>query len=248
MKARNQFRVLPAMIVVIPVLAMMAAGQVGDLNAKARAAKQGEPAAVSDLSDEIFARFGWANVAEVKDKIKPRLAAAQQDFYRTKQRGITDEDVEKCVNRLATELEAPQFARVTKEQVRAIRLDMLLRYPEIVTVKEKQQAGKSILSPQMSPLEAAFVTMALIHQKIYNPDFQEDPADWQPHAKQKQEEKWKQHGASGTTGLMVESESEKTKELRSSVNKMLKNKPQDQLISLPDSLLDELGINRKDQK
>jgi hypothetical protein len=93
------------------------------------------------------------------------------------------------VNGLAMKFKAPEYAKTSQYEVRRLRMSALPLMPNFIakersakaeghSVEESQakQIGSSI-NPKMSPMEAAFIMVLLLKQKVSNPDYQVTQAE-----------------------------------------------------------------------
>ena len=82
-----------------------------------------------------------------------------------------------CKAGLAVKFNAPEYAKTSPSEVREVRGRLLPYLPDFIgrgrveNGKTKPKKPHSTID-EMSPVEAAYVTMTVLHQKIYNPDFQ----------------------------------------------------------------------------
>jgi hypothetical protein len=148
------------------------------LNAKARAARTNDEAAVRELVDESFNFVALdGGPAGMADAIKGRITRAEMNWRKGETKGVSDADVARTVNRLADQFKAPEFARTTRYEVRLLHTAMLPYLPDFIGrdntgAPPRRAAGSSINHERMSPLEAAFLTAMLLRQKQTNPDYQ----------------------------------------------------------------------------
>jgi hypothetical protein len=189
-------------------------------NSKARLAKSGDERAVRDLADEVFTEFGYSEVAGVLSLFKDRLVRAEINYRRTGNGGIPERNVVRMLNGLTKELGAPDYARVSVHQVRYLRVNLLPVFPSFIGHSSTRQSNRSIIDPEMSPLEATGLTLLLVTQKLANEDFQVTPEEWTARRHQKAVAKWEAH-RNGIPAPMEESteavarvESGRTKELK----------------------------------
>ena len=145
------------------------------LNEKARIARQtgSEPdirTAVDEaINSSVLANTDWAQT------IKDRVGSAEIEFRRGAQKAVTEKDVVSTVNYLAIRLNAPDYARTSVEQVRMLRTALMARCPNVIGTLPDENKH---ISSAMSPLEGLYVTLSLIHQKLYNAAFQVTPDEW----------------------------------------------------------------------
>jgi len=110
----------------------------------------------------------------------------------------------------------------------------------------KKKAGDTI-NPEMSPLEAAFVTGVLVQQKMLNADFQYEPQVWDEKLRKGQLKQWEagaNPGAQNESRLVHSKGNAKPNEMRRAVTQSASKMSVTELMSLPDETLDTLGIER----
>lgn len=159
------------------------------INKKARAAKTGGSAEARELADAVVDPYTTGNPLIESDstmsEVKERLARAEVDYRQGRSKGIPEDNVVRLVNALGGKFGAPEYAKTDRSEVRGHRMALFLLTPHLTTIDrpEKGERGKGGkgslggLSPKMSPLEAANVTMSLVYQKIFNQDYQKDASE-----------------------------------------------------------------------
>jgi hypothetical protein len=135
---------------------------------KAVKAQAGDEGSVRDLAYSIFERFGWANRDAVRNQVGERITRSELSYRSGQQSPIREEDVVKAFNSLVSRVGAPDYARTSPEQVRYLRTALMMRAPHLVAAAGRR-AGERELPRTMSPIEATYVTLSLIHQKLNNP-------------------------------------------------------------------------------
>ena len=141
------------------------------MEARAIAAKDGDPVAIRALVNEAFIHtvFGHAP-APVRD----RVLSAELKYRAGQHRTIESKDLVSVINRALDLVDAPKFAHTTLQQVNLYRLLMRQRIPSLGLSASKS----TTLSSGMAPVEAAFVAMNLVTQKMLNPDYQRPADEW----------------------------------------------------------------------
>lgn len=145
------------------------------VNRTAREMKGGDPVAAGALVDAVFADHGIdPAVSVVAPSIKDRLVRSEVDFQNGKSKGITEDKVAATVNQLADRMGAPGYSHTDVKEVKQLRVRMLTLYPGLIGrgSAATRDDSKPHFDSTMSPVEAFQVTATLIHQKVFNPDFQ----------------------------------------------------------------------------
>jgi hypothetical protein len=127
------------------------------------------------------------------------------------------------------------------EQVRYLRVSLMTRAPHLVGAAPR--VGQDGEMPRvMSPIEATYVALSLVHQKLYNPRFQETADGWleRRHLEDLQRyERTPEHRASGPR--LISEATPHAAEIRQVIVRALMQQPPG--IST-DSALDDLGVSR----
>lgn len=234
------------------------AGNSGDtmedsIDQKAQKAKSNEESAVRELADEIFATPYFAEVpSEYRESMKERVVRDELKF-RNGKKGVKEEQVVHTVNKLAQKFNAPDYARTSSSQVRALRVRLMRGYPNFIaqeTRSEKKGLKKKVgdsINTEMSPLEAVFVTGVLLQQKMLNEDFQHAPQEWEEKLRKKELKKWEAGGKPDgrvKPRLMHLKQNDKRNEMRRVITQSASSMSLAELMDLPDQALDDLGIER----
>jgi len=112
--------------------------------------------------------------------VKDRLVRAETKYLRGEGPGVQEREVALLLNDLASRFGAPAYAQTSPQQVRVLRMSLLLSAPVFMgrgMTPDHAQVGDSI-NPTMSPLQATHLLATLIDQKLLNPDYQIPPAEW----------------------------------------------------------------------
>jgi hypothetical protein len=223
------------------------------IDQKAHQAKGNDEAAVRELADEVFATAYFVEIpSDYREAMKERVVRDELK-YRNGKSGVSEEKVVLTVNHLARKFNAPDFAKTSAAQVRALRVRLKLGYPNFIaqeTREEKKGLKKKVgdtINPEMSPLEAAFVTGVLVQQKMLNADFQHEPQVWEEKLRKGQLKQW-EAGANPdaqTESRLIHSKGNaKRNAMRRAVSESASKMTISELMSLPDETLDTLGIER----
>jgi len=144
----------------------------------AAAMKAGDPVSVRVLVEALFqfpgeqARMPPAMAAVAKQ----RLVDGQIAYLNGRSSGVVDGAVADAMNSLATAFDAPDYARVSPQQVRFLRSRLSISMPVFMGSVPSAQIDQP--NPPMSPLQAMFLMSGLIDQKEVNPDYQAPPEEW----------------------------------------------------------------------
>ena len=224
--------------------AARAAKPLAGLNDKARAAKNGDEAAVRGLADEIFNQFELGSApAGLADSIKDRLVRAEVNYRAGGGKGISDAAAVRMVNRLAHEVGAPAFARADVFELRRLKTGLLPYTSDLQSRAADGGVGhKDANEPSMSPLEGAYFAMLLVQQKRFNPEYQLTHDEWvalhggkrSGKSNAKFQDKIKERKGDATRDV----------EMKKAFEDGLAKKSVGELLELPATLLDTLGVER----
>lgn len=224
--------------------AARAAKPLAGLNDKARAAKSGDEAAVRGLADEVFNQVEMGSApAGLADAVKDRLVRAEINYRAGHGKGISDAAAVRMVNRLAHEVGAPAFARTDVFELRRLKAGLLPYTSDLQSRPAGNAVGhKDANEPSMSPLEATYFAALLVQQKRYNPEYQLTHDEWvtlhgsKRNAKSnaKFQDKIKERKGDATRDV----------EIQKAFEDGLSKKSVGDLLELPASLLDTLGVER----
>jgi hypothetical protein len=132
------------------------------------AVRQGSESEIRIVTDLLLQSGGVdPAIAEAFD-FRERLVRAEIRFRQKKHKGITDMEITTALNGLAGRLALPEFARTSPSEVRRLRMRLLPLFPQLMI---SETPGRAI-DDEIGPMEAIFITAALVLQKVSNPDFQ----------------------------------------------------------------------------
>lgn len=218
--------------------------KLASLNRKAQLASSGDERAVNDLADAVFAQFAAADMNDALSEVKNRLVISEVNYRREGKGGISESELVNSLNQFSKQLGAPDFARVSVAQVRYLRVNLLTAYPSLISQSSDKQLGKSGLNSEMSPLEAASLSMLLVTQKLSNEDFQVTPEEWAQKQHQKEAAKWEAHRSDRAARVRTAAkgratlENAKSKELK----KIFTDRAAD-MEALVDNMMTQMGIS-----
>jgi hypothetical protein len=160
------------------------------IDEKARIMRAEDEASVRAVADEIF---NYPHVlgrmpTPVEDQIKSRLIRSEMLFLQGSSAGVQEEDVVSLFNSLAERFDLPDYAKTSKKQVRALRMNLALAEPAFMgsaLANRNIRVGGSI-SSQMSHLQAAHLLAVLLDQKFLDLNFQVPPDEWDREAHDKE--------------------------------------------------------------
>jgi hypothetical protein len=154
-----------------------------DMEAAAKKAKSNEEQAIRELADAVFNQGAPMIPSVASADMKDRLVRAEIK-YRNGHKGVREEDIVKTVNDLADTFDAPAYAKTSRLQVNILRLRLMGAFPSFIAQERdekkkglKKRVGDTV-DPEATPLEAAFITMMMVQQKMLNKDFQKTPEEF----------------------------------------------------------------------
>ena len=208
------------------------------VNAKAQAAKGGDEAAIRELADEMFRLFQFDQApAGMDDAIKERLVRAEIN-YRWGSHKVDPSEfrVVHVVNRLADRLGAPAYARTNVFEVRRLRTDLLPNTADLQTLSMADELGAP-----MSPLERLLRGLAP-QQKRHNVEFQLTNDEWRAlHGGRRAARTNEQFRAEMEARR---GDSSRGDEIEQAIDKGFAAMSAAEMFSLPEQLLDTLGVER----
>lgn len=219
------------------------------INKKAKAAKDADKDLVQELTTEVLSQYGWQDApAGTKEDLKDRIVRNEIKFHKGQGKGISELQVSRVINGLVTKFKTPDYTKTSPSEVREVRGRLIAYMPDFIG-RGRVAGGKVIAKKakstieEMSPVEAVYITLAVMHQKIYNPEFhltqQERKALWVEKHKNKASsapELQPQPGAGQPTARQTE-----TKE---ALGRAYSAMTLDELTAMPGKALDALGIDR----
>jgi stalled ribosome alternative rescue factor ArfA len=218
------------------------------LEEKARKAKNGDEAAVRDLADEVFYRYGPMLPTEVADKVKERLVRAEVEYKKNGKGSVREMDVVRSVNFLAEKFSAPDFVKTDLRQVKMLRAKMRLEQPSFFAPEPGNKRGlkKKLGEPmnqEVSPIEATCLTMVMLTQKALNDEYQQTPEQFAIRASRKP--LWLERDSDKSTMTVNDPRNiEKTRAVIRAVESGAKRLSPLDALNLADETLDKLGIKK----
>lgn len=207
------------------------------LNVKARVVNEGgNSSSVSALIEESLATFGAVVGSDVKTRI-----ANSETLYRNNQRnGVAEVEVVEAINGLAVKFNTPDYSKTDLYEVRKLRQSLQILAPQFVGHGRTSEgnfvnAVNPTIVPAMSPTEAVFVTLAMIHQKKANPNYQVSIAE--------RNAMWEEiHTLK--VGQSLSANPERTKQMVNAVDDKLQTMSAMEILAIPHRALDILGIEQ----
>jgi len=116
----------------------------------------------------------------IENVIKDRLVRAEIAYRNGTQPGVLERDIVALFNSIGDKLGLPSYSKTSSQQVRVLRMQLALSSPLFMApglIRGNMKVGESV-SESMSPLQAAHLISSLVDQKIINPEYQVEPAEW----------------------------------------------------------------------
>lgn len=152
-------------------VALSAYSHVNKLAALSRA---GNTDATNQLAREPFNNAGIP--IEIADAFgfTRRVAQAEIAYRKGIQAPVREADIVNAVNHFATTLGAPPWTQRTPAEIRKLRVRLFVVLPQLFANHEPPDAKGhySLLSSNMSPLEASYIATTMLYMKVFNSDFQ----------------------------------------------------------------------------
>lgn len=240
-----------------------------DLDEKAKGARGGDLKSIDELANHIITQYGFFEYHDsAKEAIKERLVSAEVRFQRERIGGIPEGNVARMINSLAAELGAPDFMKTDVQQVRHMRMARMAYLPNLINQRvarlgEVSQASTHpSVSSVLSPLEAMYIAMDLIYQKLNLEEFQVSPREFRANLNGKRVAEWEAHQSRKRQGASLAA-GEPAAEAVYQMNEAVPTSKQEELkrvsghaaammsegfLGLANSSLDMLGIARLGSK
>ena len=117
----------------------------------------------------------------MENVIKDRLVRAEIAYRNGAHPGVLERDIVTLFNSVADRLGLPSYAKTSAQQIRVFRMQLALSLPAFMAsgmARGNMKVGESI-PETMSPLQAAHLIDSLLNQKVINPEYQVEPAEWE---------------------------------------------------------------------
>lgn len=234
------------------------------INEMARSAKGNDEIAIRRLTDVIFNVTDFAEISPTAlEQVKERVVRAEINYRAKGKGGVAEKNITKMVNKLANALDAPAYAKTDTVQVRQLRVRLMTRMPsfmssEVAVEKNSKNHVRASLKTEMSPLEATYMALFILQQKMLNKQYQMTPQEWRANLHKAQIERWetlrgnKDTGSSERAipsqqkkaGLSADNDNHRRDEMIQVISQAIASKRATELKSLADTSLDDLGIAR----
>lgn len=148
------------------------------IDEKALAATGTEETAIRELAKAVFNPEISELPIEFARLFEERFIRAEINYRRGDRAGIPEINVVRVIDEMAQRLDAPDYAKTSTDEIREARLGISRWMPHFIVRKspalksEAQDKVQTVISPTMSPLEAAYVINYLILQKKRNEWYQ----------------------------------------------------------------------------
>lgn len=154
-----------------------------ELDGAARLANgRSDDASVRGLADAVFSfpRALPRAPEAIENVVKDRLVRAETAYRNGLQQGVLERDIVELFNSVSDRLGLPSYAKTSLQQVRTLRMQLALSSPAFMAsglANPNMKVGESI-PESMSPLQAIHLINSLLDQKVINPEYQVEPAEW----------------------------------------------------------------------
>jgi hypothetical protein len=142
-------------------------------------ARRGDANGIAQLSYAIFDRVGLPLDVANALHYTQRVAQAETDYRNGSQPPVHAEDLVNAHNGFVRALSLPEWTSTDVKEMQMLRMQFAARYPQLLG--NHALAGKDdklqILSNDISPAEAVFLSTSLIYQKLFNAEFQMTQAE-----------------------------------------------------------------------
>lgn len=146
-----------------------------EIDEKASRARGGDENAVRELADAVFRALPIGEVPDVIARpYKERVIRSEINYRNGRRQGIAEANIVRLIDELAARFDAPDYARTSPDEVRMLRLTFAEIMPHFIPRQPFQGANaveeRAVFSvaPQMSPLEAVYITSHLLWQKQHS--------------------------------------------------------------------------------
>jgi len=219
------------------------------LNEKARKSSAGDQVALNELVDDIMTQYGLLNgIPGAKEAVKDRIVRAEVRYQQIG-KGISEQKLVKMINNLAQAFAAPEFMKTDIQQVRYMRVSRMVFMPNLINQRKHQETkSDTAINGEMSPVEAMYIAVDLVFQKLNVEDFQVTPREFRANANKRRQELWANRAASFQTTekvfqMKAAQAPSKTEEVKETYRRVAAIKPAE-LNQLLDSMMSTLGIDK----
>jgi hypothetical protein len=181
-----------------------------ELDRRAIEAQSGDPETTRALADEIFTSTLPERESQnpIVEEVKDRLVRAELEYKgHGRQPSIDESNVVRTVNQAVDMLQLPDYAKTSPLQIRHLRLSLLPYLPHFIA--QEDFAGRTTanlhrqfkIGNKVSPLEAAYLVLAVVQQKRNNPAFELTPKEFRESVYARNLAAWRAHRESKDSNL-----------------------------------------------
>lgn len=146
-----------------------------DLDEKASRVRSGDENLVRELAEAVFRNLPIGEVPDLLARpYKERVIRSEVNYRNGRREGIAEANIVRLIDELATRFDAPDYARTNPDEVRMLRLTFAEIMPHFIP-RQPFQGANAVeervvfsVAPQMSPLEAVYITSHLLWQKQHS--------------------------------------------------------------------------------
>jgi hypothetical protein len=156
-----------------------------------------------------------------------------------------------AVNSLADKLGAPDYSKTDRDQIQQLRFELSFSVPQLVAPPSADTS--KVIASSMSPVEATYVALSMVHQKLFNGKYQVSTDEWR---RDREAEKAQRRagssldhrkGPSTSAQLVASSTGTRTQETLGAIATNTPFLSTDDISTISDSALDDLGCQMKEQ-
>jgi hypothetical protein len=159
----------------------------GVIDVKAIAAANNNSTAVRGFTDQLVDRSLLAGGAPT---IYQRVFDTEIAFRHNQHRGVSEQDAVDAINHYVSLLQLPEYMSTTHQQFHSFRKESRLFVRHYAGTDARDSSNAMGV---MSPAEALYVINGLMTQKLYNPQYQVPPAQWDNEANQRAAQAQSEH-------------------------------------------------------
>ena len=180
-------------------------------------------------------------------QFKERLVRAEMGYRRGGEAGIWERKLANSLSKFNRQIGMSESGRVSPAQLRYLRVQLVMAFPNYVSQSSAQRPGKSIMANDLSPLEAAGLCLVVINNKLSNDKFQVAPKEWAAAKHREEVAKWEAHRkgvlecARKSLRTTITAYGSRSTRFQQALEEHIDEAPQ-----LIDRFLTELGIARKE--
>lgn len=143
------------------------------LNQNAIRARSGDLAAIRELADQMFTNAGVPSAVPDAFGLTKAIVTSEAAYRSGGQPPLHEQNVVNAVNAFAAAISAPAWTHTSQIEVRAFRMHLMVELPQLFVNRTRSANGQySPASADMSPLEASWIAIGLLRQKVFNSNYQ----------------------------------------------------------------------------